>query len=107
MKRVLTGLVPLFAIVVATACSSGGSDTGPVIPGLAGGFTPDQGSPGSDTVSAGQGGASVDLVTVEINVTNVDDVYAAAFDLLFDSAQVTYMGWSAGNMLEQGGTSVQ
>ena len=109
MKRILTGLLAVF-VCLSAACGGGSGGGGGAGPGpgggLAAGFVADEPSPGSDTVNSGQGNASNDLVTVLVNVTDTNGIYAAAFDLLYDSAQVTYVGWTPGTLLEQGGNAV-
>jgi hypothetical protein len=103
MKRLF--FVSIVALIIAaTACGSG-SDGGEKS-NITAGFTPDEPSPGANTVAAAEGASSNDLVTVHVNVTDTNNVYAAAFDLSYESASVTYVGRSAGTLLEQGGHSV-
>jgi hypothetical protein len=105
MTRSATGLLAIL-FCFAAACSGGsGGDVG-AGGGVAAGFVSEEPSPGSDTVNAGQGSTTNDLVTVLVNVTDTNGIYAAAFDLLYDPDHVTFMGWAAGNLLEQGGNSV-
>ena len=102
MNRVLTILV-IAILAVGVACSSGGGSGGGIVQsGLGAAFTPDEPTPGSDTVSASQGPVTGDVVTIDVLVTNTNNVYAAAFDLLYDSSMATYVGWSQGTLLEQG-----
>ena len=105
MKRFLTVMI-VATVGFACACSSGGSGGGPGQSGLTAGFIADQSSPGPDSVAAGQESNSIDTVTVEITVTNTDDVYAASFDLVYDASNATYLGWDPGTLLEQGGQTV-
>jgi hypothetical protein len=52
---------------------------------------------------------SADLVTIPVKVTGVNGVYAASFDVHFNSAYLEYAGGSncqAGTLLEQGGQAV-
>jgi hypothetical protein len=106
MKRSVTGLMAvLFCFAAACSGGSGGGDVGGG-GGLAAGFVAEEPSPGADTVNAGEGSTTNDLVTVLVNVTDTDGIYAAAFDLLYDADHATYVGWTPGNLLEQGGNSV-
>ncbi|HKQ60595.1 MAG TPA: cohesin domain-containing protein [Candidatus Polarisedimenticolaceae bacterium] len=105
MRKVL--IVGCLAVV--TACGGGGSDVGGAGGGsgtLAASFTPDQGAPGANTVSLAQGSASGDTVVVRLNLTDTSNVSGVAFDLLFDSTRLTFLGRGDGNLFEQGGASV-
>ena len=104
MKGFLTVMI-VATVGFACACSSGGSGGGPVQSGLTASFIPDQSPPGTK-VAAGQKSNSNSTVTIEITVTDTDPVYAASFDLVYDSTQATYLGWDAGTLLEQGGQTV-
>ncbi len=103
MHRAL--IIALVALVaVSTACSSGSGDDPVVSPPIAtAGFVPDEPNPGSDTVSAGEGEIGGNLVTVDINVTDTNGMYGAAFDLKYNPATANYVGFTEGNLFEQGG----
>jgi len=101
-------VVALVAVVaVVTACGGGSSDGDPVAPGggISAGFLPDETNPGADTVSAGEGGTGGNLVTVDINVTDTNGIYGAAFDLGYDPSLATWLDFTEGNLLEQGGNT--
>jgi len=74
--------------------------------GLTAGFFSDQPSPGPNTVSMAEGSSEGSFVTIDVNVTQTSGVFGAAFDVVFDSAAVSYVSSSAGELLEQGGVSV-
>ena len=101
----------LICLVVAVSCGGGGAAESPIPedPGgtttLAAGFTPEQDSPGDGTVAMALGGASGNLVTIEVNVTGVDDVFSADFDVTFDPDRAEFVNWSDGTLLESGGAS--
>ena len=93
------------------SCAGGGA----VVPGASAGggstslvadFTPDNASPTSLDVAMLAGGGSGDQVTVTVNVTDTGDVYAGGFELRYDSSIATYIGFSAGSLLEQNGQTV-
>ncbi len=89
---------------LAFACGGGGSGgSGAPSSSLLASFLPDETSPGANTVAMAEGSKSGDAVTVAVNVSQTSDVYAAAFEVTFDSAKVTYVNHSAGTVLEQGG----
>ena len=104
MKRLgLPGLL-IALLLAATACGGGGGPGGGVVtPSLAASFTPAQASPGTDTVSTDEGSKTGDLVTVEVQVTNINGIYGAAFDVAYNPSVATFQNWSAGSLLEQGG----
>jgi len=97
--------------VLCLACGGGGG-TDEVV-GSGGGsstltlaFTPTQPSPGPNTVSAARQSSSGNTVTLAVNVTDTNNIYGAAFDLVFDPSVAQFVSWSAGSLLETGGQSV-
>ncbi len=98
----LSGLL-IALLLAATACGSSGGGGGVVTPSLAASFTADQPSPGPDMVSLDEGSKTGNLVTVEIQVTDISGVYGAAFDLTYDPSMATFENWFSGSLLEQGG----
>jgi hypothetical protein len=100
MNKLLAALI-LTLLVVGAACGSGSG--GGEKSGIVAAFTPDEPNPGPDTVAAAEGASNDDLVTVEITVTDTSGIYAVAFDLTYDANMASFEGWSAGNLLEQGG----
>ena len=103
MNRAL--IIALVALVaVSTACSSGSSQDPVVSPIPTAGFLPDAPNPvPNDTVSAGEGEIGGNLVTVDINVTDTNGMYGAAFDLIYDPSGANYVGFTEGSLFEQGG----
>lgn len=101
----------LICLAVAVSCGGGGAAESPIPedPGgtttLAAGFTPEQASPGDGTVAMALGSSSGNLVTIEVNVTGVDDVFSADFDVTYDPDQAEFVNWSAGTLLESGGNT--
>lgn len=110
MRRLVIPFLPMVALIAAACGGGGGSSSGGVVnPGpspLTASFTADQPNPGNLTVSMASGGANGDQALVRVNVTGVLDVFAGAFDVHFDPANVEYAGYSPGSLLEQGGYSV-
>jgi len=103
-----SSLLWLVALGVFCGCSSSGGGGGtPFIDnpggGLAATFTPGQPSPSADEVSMAESGTSGNLVTVAVNLTNVEDVFGASFDVDYDSARAEYVSFSPGNLFEAGG----
>jgi len=98
-------------LAASLSCGGGGTSASPIpedpggSTGLAGGFTPDQASPPDGSVAMALGLVSGNLVTIEVNVTGVNDVFSADFDVTFDPQQADFVNWSAGTLLETGGNS--
>lgn len=96
-----------FLLLPATLACGGGGGGGGVVPGGGGSltatFVPDTASPGPNSSVMGLGGASGDLVTVAVNLTDVSNVYGAAFSVTYDPARVSFQGWAVGTVLESGG----
>jgi hypothetical protein len=104
-------LVPL-VVCLSFACSGGGgadeggNDDGGVTGDLTASFTPDTTAPGANTVSTSEDEASGDLVTIEVSITDTDDVYGAGFDLVYPVSIAAFVNWSPGSLLEAGGHNV-
>jgi len=110
----LSRIAPVALMALMISCSGGGPSGNTVIaepPGgasnLAGGFAPDQPSPGDGTLSMSQGsGTSGDVVMVQVNVTGVDNLFGVIFDVVYNPALADYLGDYPGSILESGGRSV-
>ena len=101
MKReTLATAFLLFACLVSAGC--GGSDGG-MGSGLQASFTAEQPAPGPASVSLDAGRVSGDLVEVRVRVTDVTDVYGAAFYLVLDPAIASYASYKAGDILGSDG----
>lgn len=105
--RVMLVSLALCGLTSAVACSGGGGGAEQVLGvgggSLAAGFAPDQPSPGANTTAMSLGGASGDVVTVSINVTDTFGIYGASFDVTFDPARAEFVGLAHGSLLESGG----
>lgn len=95
----------LALMTVSTACGGADGDAsgGVTTPPLLAAFVADDPSPGSNTVAMAEGSKSGDSVTVAVNASQATGLYAAAFEVTFDSTKLTYLGHSAGTVFEQGG----
>jgi hypothetical protein len=96
----------LLALATAPACGGGGgSDSGTGSSGgpLLASFIPDQATPGANTVAMAQGPKNNDVVTVYVTLTDTNGAFGAAFEVVFDSARATYLGYGKGAVFEQGG----
>ena len=108
MTRKTLILLAFTLLVVSAACGGGSSGVAGASGGssnLAASFVPDITSPGAETVAFAEAATSGNLVTVQVNVTDTNNVHTAAFDVVFDAGSVEFVGHSAGSFLEQGGNS--
>jgi hypothetical protein len=79
VKRTLA--IPVLVAALALGCED---------PRIVATFVPDT-APTAGSVTMAEGGESGDLVTVEILVSGVDDLFGADFDVTFDAALVDYV----------------
>jgi hypothetical protein len=106
MKRGTTLL--LLALLAAPACGGGGggdSATGGSPGPLSASFVADQPSPGSNTVAMLEGPKNNDIVSVYVTLTDTSGVYGAALEVVFNTADAAYLGFTHGAAFEQGGIS--
>lgn len=106
MDRPLT-LLLIGVLGLVAGCGGGSSPAteGSGSTNLVAAFTADEPNPGADTVALARASSSGSLLTLAVNVTDTTGVYGAGFDLLYDANKVTFVNWSAGSLLEQGGHS--
>ncbi len=109
MKRITTYcLTVLLAATTTVSCGGGGSDVttpGPS-PSFLTSFTPDQPTPGNNSVSLSQApGGGGTLLTVNVGVTGVNDVFGASFRIAYDPALVDFENWSQGSLIEGAGST--
>ncbi len=101
-------LATIVALTSVVACGGGGSD--PVNDGGGGSslisadFTPSTPNPGADMVTLQKGTANANNVVVDVRVTDVNGVFGASFDVLYNTAQAAFVGYTAGDALAGGNT---
>ncbi len=101
MKREsIVGSAVLLACLLASGC--GGSDYGGTS-GLQASFTAEQPAPGPASVSLEPGRATGDMIEVRVQLTDIGDVYGAAFYVVLDPAIASYVSYAAGEILEGDG----
>jgi hypothetical protein len=94
----------LVVLVTCFGCSSGGDGGGDEGNGeISVAFLPSTSSPGAGSVSLSEGSTSGDLVTVDVNVTDMSDVFAADFQLEWNDSRARFLGWDEGNLLSKDG----
>jgi len=100
-----TAIVILGLAAIACGCS-GGSGSGVIAKALTLDFTPDEPSPGSNTVSLALEDVSDDMATIGVDVTDTNGVFSAALDVTFDPTVAMFAGNSPGDLLESSGTPI-
>jgi hypothetical protein len=96
-------MIPLLLALAGVACSGGsGGSFGGDGSQFTASFLPDQPAPPAQTVSAAEGSSDGQFVTVSIEVTGAQDVFAALFEVTVP-AGVVYVDWDPGTLLESGG----
>ncbi len=104
----LSATILILALLGAPACGGGGggnSGPGGSPSPIAAGFVPDRPSPAGNTIAMALGPTSNDIVTVRVNITDTNGVYATAFEVPYDDVYTSYLGYTPGTALEQGGNS--
>ena len=111
MKRKASYSVLVLLTIATLACSGGGDAPSVTTPGPGGSFTAsftaDEPAPGNNTVNLSPApGGGGNIVTVNVGVTGVNDVFGASFRLTYDPGVVTFENWSAGSFIEGSGNTV-
>lgn len=97
-------LVLLLTLVTAPACGGGSADSGiGNSPSLSASFVPEQPRPAANTVAMLEASKSNDVVNVLVTLSDTPGVFAAAFEVVFNDAQATYLGFGRGAAFEMGG----
>jgi Cohesin domain len=91
----------LLACLLASGC--GGSDYSGSSTGLHASFTAEQSAPGPASVSLEPGRATGDTIEVRVRLTDIGDVYGAAFYVVLDPVIASYVSYAAGEVLESDG----
>src|SRR5262245_20752992 len=102
-------LVLMMALVAAPACGGGGGGSDSGVGGsptpLSASFVPELTSPGSNTVAMLQASKTNDVVNVYVTLTGTSNVYGAAFEVVFNDTDATYLGFTKGVAFEAGGNA--
>ena len=101
----LATLLMILALITAPACGGGGggSDPGGSPSPLAASFVPTEPAPAAKNVAMAEGTKTNDVVTVKVTLTDTNDAYGTAFDVVYDDVHTAYLGFSPGTVFEQGG----
>jgi hypothetical protein len=108
VNRIMRYTVLLLLVSASLACSGSGGARSVTTPGPSGSFvatfTPDQSAPAAGeiglTQAAGGGG---DLVSLNVSVNGVNDLFGASFRIAYDPSLVEFDNWSAGSLVEGAG----
>jgi hypothetical protein len=102
------GTVILLSVLVAAPACGGGGGSSPAAPIVAASFTPDPSAPptpGPKTAAMAQGPKANDVVTVNVTLTGANNVTATSFEVVYNNANTTYVGFTPGTAFEQGGAT--
>jgi len=91
------------SLAAALACGSGGGGGGGST--VVANFNPTPPAKSTDAVSMSEFGQSGNTVTVSVDISGTQAVSGAAFDVMFDTGNVTFVDHDPGTALEQGGAS--
>ncbi len=102
--------IVISAVLLLVSACGGGGDGGVVggggsTPSLQASFVPDNPNPTSNDVAMLAGTSADDRVQIRVTLTDVNDVFGAAFDVTYDATAVQLDRWLPGNLLEQSGAS--
>lgn len=98
--------VLLLTLLIAPGCGGGGganSATGGSPGPVSASFIADQTAPGANTVAMIEGPKSNDIVYVYVTLTDTANVFGAACEVVFNTADAVYLGYTHGAAFEQGG----
>lgn len=99
-RRVLA-LVAL-SVALFASCGGGGSGGGPTTPGPGITFLPSS-APGSNTIHLVVQSVSANQLILELRGNDVNDIFAAAFDLRFPAAALQFVSAGTGDDFTEGG----
>jgi len=101
-------MILVTALSVACGGGGGGGGGGTIPGGRTATFTPDNPTPGANTLSMAAGNSSGDTFWVDIEVTGITDFFGAGFRVNFDPATAQFTGNvdTSGSLIEgQGATT--
>lgn len=104
MTRILTIAACVLLAIGAAACGGGGGGESPGggPPAFTASFVPQVTNPGSNSVSMIEASKSGDLVSIGVQVTDVNGLFGAAFDIDFDPIKLDFIDYQVGTALEAG-----
>lgn len=99
-------MIFLIGISLSFSCGGGGGGSGPadvITPSITATFTEDKASPDSMDVTLQRRSQSGDSFTVDVVITDVNDVFTVSFDLSYDGSLIDYLDYTEGTFLSEGG----
>jgi hypothetical protein len=103
MARKIFGVLILGTLAVS--CGGGGGST-PTTPPACVEFTAAQDPAGGRVAAQANASSSCELLLLDVMVTDLDDVFAADFDVTFNQALIRYDGYSLTGSLLTSGTAM-
>ncbi len=108
-SRLIIALLLPLVLFGLSGCSSDSGPTDPPPPPPADpeiSYTPDNSSPGTNTVSLQLNNTSGNRLDLDVRLTSVDNVASMAFDLTFNPAVLSYVSFTEGEFFSQDGEPV-
>lgn len=96
-------VVTVLAVALGAPCCSSDDAVGDEEGVVRASFLPATGQPAPGDVSMAEGDALEDRVTVDIDITDMVDVFAADFQIEWNPQHARYLGWSEGALLSKDG----
>lgn len=97
-------LILTVGLFLTLCCGGNGSDGGVIPPSLVASFSPEKANPDAMDVSLQLHSRSGDTFTVDVVITDVNGVYSASFDLVYDGTLLDYLNFTEGDFLSESGT---
>jgi hypothetical protein len=109
IKRVTT-VMGLLVVVCLTACGgSGGGDPAEVVSDpsstIVASYEADSPAGTANTVFTSEWDAARNYATVNVLISDTNDVYGASFDVVYDSDLADYVEYASGGLLERDGNN--
>ncbi|MBD3869095.1 MAG: hypothetical protein IFK94_13315 [Acidobacteria bacterium] len=103
LTTLLTLAAVLLALLTASACGGGSSNSGIPTPTLAATFTPATNNPAGEAVFMDAGARSGATFTIQVKAANITDLFGVAFRVIYDPTVVEYVSSSSGSSMLTGG----
>lgn len=94
----------LLGMSLSFSCGGGGGGADVVAPSLVASFAADKDSPDLLDVTLQRRSQSGDSFTVDVVITDVNDVFTVSFDLVYDGTLLDYLNYTERDFLNEGGT---
>jgi hypothetical protein len=101
--RLLANFLLTTGLVLGLSCGGSGGGSVTKVFDFEGSFDPAEPNPLDDTVSLDSYQTDGSFVTIAVDVTGVDGIFGASFEVIYNTNMAEFAGWSPGTVLERGG----